>query len=136
MNCRLSRLGLVEEWRRKGWRREEWRREGGKREEWRREGGKREEWRREEWRREGEKRERKVRVKRAEKRRKEAKRVRGETLVEDVGWREEERVEEVVTEGGEDDQNSFWRASTLYCAQDPHKVLSQPLGRREVMTTI
>ena len=111
MNCRLSRLGLVEEWRRKGGKRKEWRREGGKRE-------------------------RKVRVERAEKRRKEAKRVRGETLVEDVGWREEERVEEVVTEGDEDDQNSFWRASTLHCAQDPHKVLSQPLGRREVMTTI
>lgn len=71
MNCRLSRLGLVEG-----------------------------------WRREGEKRERKVRVKMAGKRRKEerkkgAKRVRGET-VGDVGWREE-----VVTEGGGDDQNSF-----------------------------
>lgn len=72
MNCRLSQLGLVEG-----------------------------------WRREGEKRERKVRVKMAGKRRKEerkkgAKRVRGETLVGDVGWREE-----VVTEGGGDDQNSF-----------------------------
>ena len=67
MNCRLSRLGLVEG-----------------------------------WRREGEKRERKVRVKMAGKRRKGAKRVRGETLVGDVGWREE-----VVTEGGGDDQNSF-----------------------------
>ena len=111
MNCRLPLLGLVDGWRVERWRVERWRVERGRVDGWRVE-----RWRGERWRGEEKRRERRVRARRVGKRRKERAVVgrierregaKRERSIGSVGWREEERVEEVGMEDGGDDQNSF-----------------------------